>query len=118
MLVTISKPKRLLYFSFIGNVTAEEIQEAQVDLVELLKELSPGFKLLSDLERMTSIAVNAAPKIGEAMELCDQKGVELVVRVIPEQGKDIGLNILALFHYERRPRTVTCKTMMEAMVAQ
>jgi hypothetical protein len=34
--------------------------------------------------------------------------------VIPDPSKDIGLDILALFHYRKRPRMVTCKNMVEA----
>jgi hypothetical protein len=41
----------------------------------------------------------------------------MVVRVIPDPQKDIGLNILSLFHYRRRVRIVTCKTLAEAMKA-
>jgi hypothetical protein len=48
------------------------------------------------------------------MELCDQKGVALVVRVIPDPTKDVGLGILSRFHYHHRPRSVTCESMVEA----
>jgi hypothetical protein len=58
--------------------------------------------------------VNCATEIAKIMQLCDQKGVELVVRVVPDQTKDIGLGILSLFHYRHRPRSVTCKNMAEA----
>jgi len=36
------------------------------------------------------------------------------VRVIPDASKDIGLDILSIFHYRHRPRVVTCKNMAEA----
>jgi hypothetical protein len=48
------------------------------------------------------------------MELLDRHGVELVVRVISDPTKDIGLSILTVFHYRNPPRTVICKTMEEA----
>jgi hypothetical protein len=51
------------------------------------------------------------------MDLCNKHGIEMVVRVIPDPQKDIGLNILSLFHYRRRVRIVTCKTLAEAMRA-
>ena len=41
--------------------------------------------------------------------------VGLLVRVIPDPTKDIGLDILAIFHYRHRPRMVTCKNLVEAM---
>jgi hypothetical protein len=36
------------------------------------------------------------------------------VRVIPDSRKDIGLNIMSLFHYRRGVRIVTCETLAEA----
>jgi hypothetical protein len=53
-------------------------------------------------------------QIGKEMDLCDQHGVGLVVRVIPDPAKDIGFNLLSIFHYPHHPRMVTCKTMSEA----
>jgi hypothetical protein len=40
--------------------------------------------------------------------------VDLVVRVIPEPGRDIGMNILTVFHYPHRPRVVTCQNLTAA----
>ena len=58
--------------------------------------------------------------VGDAaayVDLCNKQGIEMVVRVIPDPQKDIGLNILSLFHYRRRVRIVTCATLEEAMKA-
>jgi len=48
------------------------------------------------------------------MELADKSGVGLLVRVIPDPTKDIGLDILTLFHYRNLPRMITCENMSEA----
>jgi hypothetical protein len=58
--------------------------------------------------------LTCVPYIKRMMDVCNKKGVELVVRVIPDPQKDIGLNILSLFHYRRRVRIVTCQTLAEA----
>jgi hypothetical protein len=59
---------------------------------------------------------NAAPYVGQIMESCGQKGVELVVRLLPtDPGKDIGLAIMSRFHYAPDVPIVTCPTMEEAM---
>jgi hypothetical protein len=57
------------------------------------------------------------PYIERMMDLFNKKGVETVVRVIPDPHKDIGMNIMSLFHYRRRVHIVTCKTLAEAMKA-
>ena len=115
LLATINKSKRLLVLSFIGEVQVEELVEAREEVVMLLADLGRGFRVLADLGRLDSISISCAPEIGKVMELCEQKGVELVVRLIPDQKKDIGLGILSHFHYRRQPRVVNCTTIVEAV---
>jgi hypothetical protein len=113
-LATINKSKQLLCLSYFGEVGVADLEKAHLDVVSLLAELTKGFRLLTDLGRLDSMEMACTTEIAKIMELCDQKGVGLVVRVIPDPTKDIGLNILTLFHYRKRPRLATCKTMVEA----
>src|SRR5258705_151033 len=103
-LATSNKSKQLLYLGFIQQVRTEEMERDWEDVVTLLADLNAGFRLLTDLGRLDSLAPDCAPIIGRMMELFDQKGVGLVVRVIPDPTKDFGMNILSLFHYRSRPR--------------
>jgi len=114
-LATSNKLKRLVCVSLIQQVRIEELQRGIADVAALLDDLPSGFRLLVDLGHLESMENGSATEIGRVMELFDQKGVELIVRVIPDPTKDIGLNILSLFHYRSRPRTVTCETMSEAV---
>lgn len=114
ILITSNKSKQLIHVSLIQQVRVEELQRGHADAAALLEELSPGIKLLVDLGRLESMEDGCATEIGKVMELFDQKGVGLIVRVIPDPTKDIGLNILSVFHYRTRPRIVTCETMSEA----
>ena len=113
-LASSNKSKKLLHLSFIGNVRVEELVSNHDDVILLMKELPSGFRLLSDLDRLDSMEPDCAIEIAKMMEACDRQGVELIVRVIPNPTKDIGLGILSHFHYPRRPRMVTCETMAEA----
>jgi hypothetical protein len=54
-------------------------------------------------------------EIGHTMDLVAQHDVKLIVRVIPDPTKDIGLNILTVFHYPRHPRVITCQNLAEAL---
>ena len=114
LLTTISKSKQLLYFTYIGDVSVEELRQGLSEIVTLLDELSSGFRVLADLRGLDRMDPKCAKEIGKAMELCDQKGVGLVVRIIPDPQKDIGMKILSIFHYRNRPRIVTCETLVEA----
>lgn len=114
LLVTSNKAKRLLHISYIGPVRLEEFQSGRKDLTTQLRELSPGFRLLADFSQMESMGLDCTPELGRMMDLIGQAGVDLVVRVIPEPSRDIGMNILTVFHYPHRPRVVTCQNLTEA----
>jgi len=113
-LVMTNKAKRLLYLGYIQQVRTKDIQRGLDELPALLADLPPGFHLLVDLARLETMEPACTTQIGKVMELCDQHGVGLVIRVIPDPAKDIGLNLLSLFHYRHRPQAVTCETMSEA----
>ena len=100
--------------TYIGDVSVEELKQGLSEIVTLLDDLSSGFRVLADLRGLDRMDPKCAKEIGKAMELCDQKGVGLVVRIIPDPQKDIGMKILSIFHYRNRPRIVTCETLVEA----
>ncbi|MEO5803306.1 MAG: hypothetical protein ABIR24_07225 [Verrucomicrobiota bacterium] len=116
-LASSNKSKRLLHISYLEQVEPEELQRGLEDLKLLLAELPQNFRLLVDFSRLEFMAPTCAAEVGLAMEIIDRHGVELVVRVIPDSSKDIGMNILSIFHYTHRPRIVTCETITEAAKA-
>jgi hypothetical protein len=115
VLATCNQAKRLLFLNYIGPVRRSDLERSRDDLKALVAELSPGFRLLVDFTSLESMKLDCAEVLGEFMKLMDQNGVSTVVRVIPDPKKDIGMNILTVFHYKKRPRLVTCLTMKEAV---
>jgi hypothetical protein len=113
-LATSNKAKRLLHLSYIQHMKPEELKRGLEDIKTLLADLPPGFHLLADFSRLESMDPACTTELGRIMELLDRSGVGMVVRVISDSNKDIGLNILSLFHYPHHPQTVTCKNMEEA----
>jgi len=113
-LATINKTEKLLYLSYIGNVGVEDLQRSAGGLAAMLADLPAGFRILADLSRLESMDLACVPEIGKTMELLEQHQVGLIVRVVPDPAKDIGMNIISVFHYKNRPRTATCETMEEA----
>jgi hypothetical protein len=113
-LATTSKAKGLMHMSYIGHVTAAELRRNHNDVVALLAEMPAGFKMLVDLGRLDSMDTDCVEELGKMMDLLDQHGMKQVVRVIPDPTKDIGFKILEVFHYPHHPRTINCKTIIEA----
>jgi len=114
VLATSNKLLQLLYISYVGQVRAGDLRKNRENARALLAELDPGFRALVDLTLLESMSAGCAAEVGELMDLMDERGVGQVVRVIPDPKKDIGMNILTLFHYRRRPRLITCKALAEA----
>ena len=117
VLAACNKAKQLFLLSYFGQVSRSDLERSREDYNGLLAELRPGFRLLVDLTGLESMKLDCMDLIGEFMRLMDQSGVGMVVRVIPDPKKDIGLNILTIFHYRKRPRVVSCRTMTEAAAA-
>ena len=113
--VEVDKSKNLLKISYAQHVGPEDAQRVQEKIPTLLPDLQPGFRLLTDLSGLESMDLACVPYIKRMMDLCNKQGIEKVVRVIPDPHKDIGLNILSLFHYRRRVKIVTCQTLEEAL---
>ena len=103
-----------MYLSYIGHVKGAELQRGTPELEKLLVELKPGFRLLADLSRVDTMDMACVPELGKAMELLERHQIGLIVRVVPDPAKDIGLNIISAFHYKKRPHIATCETMQEA----
>ena len=115
--VGVDKSQNLLKITYAQHVGAEDTKRVEQEIPPLLADVRPGFRLLTDLSGLESMDLACVPYIKRMMDLCNKKGVEAVVRVIPDPHKDIGFKILSLFHYRRRVRIVTCATLEEAMKA-
>ena len=111
----VEKAQGLLKVRYSGRVGAEETGRGVVDLERLLEELERGFRLLADLSDLEAMDLACEPDLKRMMDLCNAKGVKLIVRIIPDPSKDIGLNIMSLFHYRHRVRIVTCQTLAEGL---
>jgi hypothetical protein len=106
---------RLIKINWSENVSADEMRECAEQLRALTANMRPGFRLLSDLTGLKSMDPAGASYIGAIMDLFAAKQVSLVVRVIPDPRKDIGLNILSYFHYGSQVQVATYQNLSDAL---
>jgi hypothetical protein len=114
VLATSNDQKQLLFLTYIGRLSPEEVERSVDTIRPLLPGLKPDFTVLVDFTHLEYMGHDCAAPIGRLMESSAKAGVGTVIRVIPDPYKDIGMNILSCFHFSHRPRIVTCASMMEA----
>jgi len=106
---------RLVKISWSENVSVQEMRACVEQLRSFTAAMRPGFRLLSDLTGLKSMDPAGASHIAAIMDLFAAKQVGLVVRVIPDPHKDIGLNILSYFHYGSQVQIVTYQNLTDAL---
>jgi hypothetical protein len=111
------RSKRLLVISAAGRVTKKEAESVALRVREMMKEVTPGFRVLTDFRWLERMDPAAAVPLAEIMDALAEKGVAAVVRVIPDPHKDIGLNILSQFHYGAQIKLATFESLAEALSA-
>jgi GYF domain 2 len=104
----------LLAIRYRHHVKAPAVEHCAAEVEALLKALSPGFRLLVDFTDLESMEVACAPHLERIMELCNERGVSAVVRIIPDPKRDIGFQIMSRFHYGPDVQIKTCQSRDEA----
>jgi hypothetical protein len=111
------RSKRLLVISAAGRVTKKEVESVALRVREMMKEMTPGVRVLTDFRWLDWMEPAATAHLAEIMDALAEKGVAAVVRVIPDPHKDIGLNILSQFHYGPQTKLATFESLAEALSA-
>jgi hypothetical protein len=113
--VETDRSKRLLVISAAGHVSREEVKQAAEEVREALREVAPGLRALTDFRWLESMHPSATPHIAEIMDALAEKQVASVIRIIPDPGKGIGINILSQFRYSHELPISTVKTLVDAL---
>jgi len=109
--------RRLLGINYTHRVNSEEASCCVEEVRAHLADIPSGFRLLTDFTQMESMETSCSIYMEQIMDLCDQRGVAMVVRIVSDPSKDIGFNIMSLFHYARRVPVVICGNLEEASKA-
>jgi len=110
----VDEPKRLLVIRYSGTVTPVETEKGLDQIRTGLARLNSGLRVMVDLTDLESMDVSCAPFVERAMDLCNEKGASIVVRIIPDPHRDIGMSIMSVFHYRGDTQIFTCETLAQA----
>jgi hypothetical protein len=106
--------RNLLRTHFSGTISAPDMRAAVEQVKTVLPKMRPGFAIMADWTQLEAIDLDCVPYLTEIMDLCGAAKVGLIVRVLPDPEKDIGINILSVVHYRGKVKTLTCDTLEEA----
>lgn len=112
--VSVDTTANLLRIRLSGSIGVTDMRACVDEVARRLPELHASFKCYTDLSGIQSMDTACVTEVERLMDLCRDKGVDTVVRVIPKRSKDVGFNILSLFHYPKKVRIITCPTVAEA----
>src|SRR5256714_14955345 len=109
------RSKRLLVNSAAGRVTKKDVESVALRVREMMKEVTPGFRVLTDFRWLERMDPAAAVPLAEIMDALAEKDVAAVVRVVPGPPKDIAVNILSQFHYGPQIKLDSFESLAEAL---
>jgi hypothetical protein len=112
--VKIDDVRNVVRTSYSGSVTAVDMKTGVQQVEALLPRARTGFIVLADLTGLEIMELECGVHIAKIMDLCKARGVSMVIRVMPDPKKDIGLNILSLVHYRGKVKIITCDTLAAA----
>jgi hypothetical protein len=103
-----------LVITFKDYFDLQQAEQFYVQVQKIVPKLKKGFNVLTDLSPLERMDISARSFIEKAMDLFNKSGVSKVIRIIPDQRKDIGFNIMSLFHYSAGVPIHTYKSCQEA----
>ena len=112
--VTHDSKRNIVVIKIGKDFNIKQAGDLHTQLEQILPRCKKGFKVLTDLSSLESMKQEAHRTIEKSMELLNQHGVLKVIRVIPDPAKDIGFNIMSLFHYSRDVKILTYQSIEEA----
>jgi ABC-type transporter Mla MlaB component len=112
--VTIDAPRNLVRTRFAGALTAAEMKAAAGRIETLLPEVKSGFTALTDFSQVLSMDIDCVPHLTKIMDLCRAHGISMIIRVLPEPDKDIGINLLSIVHYRGKVKILSVDTLADA----
>ncbi len=113
--VDFNKAEKLLKIKLTHIFDEKDAEQWLAQIKVCLKNVQPGFKILTDLTSVERVDAATIQYIEQAMDFCNQKGVSKIVRIIPDSAKDVGFNIMSIFHYDNNIDIITVSNMDEAI---
>jgi len=112
--IKFDKKRNLLTITFRDHFDIQQGELLCKRLEDCLSKVKKNFMVLTDLSDLDSFDNSAQQYIQQTMTICNAYGVSKIFRIIPDEAKDMGFNIMSIFHYSKHVKIHTYKTFEEA----
>ena len=112
--VRCDKQYKALVFEFEGRITLADEAPLMAQLKEILPAKCRSFTILTDISNVESWEPGIQQAVKRIMDFLNAQGVHKIIRVVPDQRKDIGFNIMSIFHYAPEVKVLTVPSREEA----
>ena len=112
--VSYDRERNAVIIEFAGKINIAEAERSYPEIQKVVSKAGKGFKLLTDLTLVEVMESEVQATIKKTMDFLNKQGVTEIMRVVPAPEKDLGFNILSLFHYSKKVRFLTLNSREEA----
>lgn len=99
---------------YSGKVDGQEMEKLLPTLRTLAASFKENFKVLADFWELEAISQDVREPLKKIMDFLNEKGVNEVLRIVPDSANDIGFNIMSAFHYSKDVRFQNVNSREEA----
>jgi hypothetical protein len=112
-----SKSKRLMLLDFVGVIREDDVQKADNEIIEALKNIGRGYTLIEVFRKHPQFGEKVGMAIGKMMALCyDNNRIWRVIRVEETVHADPGVSIFHRTRWKRDVPELEMDSLREAVV--
>jgi anti-anti-sigma regulatory factor len=106
--------RNTIIVEFEGNVDGAQGNKFSSDLERIIPKGGSGFALLADFSSVGTMEPEVESELKKAMKLLNARGVNEIVRVLPDPNMDIGFQIMTRCFYSNKIKARIYRSRAEA----
>ena len=112
--ISFNKTSNIISIKIESSFDLQQAEQLHVEIERIIPEVKKGFTVLTDLTSLQKMDLESRESIAKYMKLFNECGVAEIIRIVPDMTKDLGFNIMSLFHYSRDIKIRTFGSLEEA----
>ena len=92
----------------------KQAEQFYAELERLAPKINKGAVVIADMSALEKMDLEASVIIEKVMDLLSARAISKVIRIVPDESRDIGLSIIGFFHYSHGVIMHTFKSQQEA----